>query len=558
MSKHSHYIGLTIGPIFPTLDKARSTRELWAASYLFSHLMRLIVDEVRQIEGIEILTPSLKVDWNDPNLRSIGLYPDRMILKSEQGKVHFEQIQDHCKRIKKRLAYQIAARIFDEDVDKNKAEIEKSIITALQTYLVLMPIEEGGKQYSDEELSNLLDAAELQLQFQQSPPNDMDYVKQFLIDIKERWKTARIIFDNSLDEVKSLERIATNGLETEANKALFRKLEKDYTEWINSNKNKATLDDSGEWIKRLKQHPNLKNSFKTHHKYIAIVYADGDNVGSTFGSLENDKDFIALSDTMAEFGKEATHTIKQYGGLPIYIGGDDLVFFAPVQNNKRENVFWLAKQLNTLFKEKVSSYERPELLLSFGISISYYKFPMNEALKQAQHLLFKKAKYWNKDKKDKTVEKNALAFRILKHSGYYLEEILDLRTQPETKGKTLFECLEGLMRSHVEKEERLLNSVTYNLQKTAAVLNAVMKSKETELQKRAKVANFLKNNFNEEVHNSDAIQAYFKQLEDLILAAFAQEKTRKRSKSDERDALYNVYTILRIVNFLKRKDTTDE
>lgn len=81
------YTGITIGPIVSTIQMARRPRELWAASYLFSHLMKCIMKSIPQRE--DIISPFYNEDMIDEKL-GVGLYPDRLFVK---GSISYNTIQ---------------------------------------------------------------------------------------------------------------------------------------------------------------------------------------------------------------------------------------------------------------------------------------------------------------------------------------------------------------------------------------------------------------------------------------------------------------------------------
>ncbi len=73
------YLAVTIGPIIKTLMKARSTREVWAASYLISYLMKQLVLSFRNSHTF--ISPLAKEnDLFEPH-EGAGLFPDRLIFK---------------------------------------------------------------------------------------------------------------------------------------------------------------------------------------------------------------------------------------------------------------------------------------------------------------------------------------------------------------------------------------------------------------------------------------------------------------------------------------------
>ena len=148
--------------------------------------------------------------------------------------------------------------------------------------------------------------------------------------------------------------------------------------------------DEKELFEKIAKH----NALKPYHKYIAIVHADGDNLSK---ALKNGE-ISTISKQLFEFSNKAVNVIEKFGGEVVYAGGDDLLFFAPVKNGN--TIFHLLEQISSLYEIKDST-------ISFGVSISYYKFPMNEALKKSRDLLYKA----------KQDEKNSIAFEVIKHSG---------------------------------------------------------------------------------------------------------------------------------------------
>ena len=73
------YTAINIGPILQTFSMVRKPRELWAASYMFSYLMKFIIEELAK-SGYEIISPAKLSPEAD---KTIGLYPDRVFVKGE-------------------------------------------------------------------------------------------------------------------------------------------------------------------------------------------------------------------------------------------------------------------------------------------------------------------------------------------------------------------------------------------------------------------------------------------------------------------------------------------
>ena len=71
----NHYLSIVLGPLYKTILQARSTREIWAASYLFSILMREILDAA-QAQGLTNLLSPEKLP-SSAHRFGAGIYPDK-------------------------------------------------------------------------------------------------------------------------------------------------------------------------------------------------------------------------------------------------------------------------------------------------------------------------------------------------------------------------------------------------------------------------------------------------------------------------------------------------
>ena len=78
------YTAINIGPIISTLGMARKPGELWAASYLFSHLMKWIYQTAEE-KGLEIISPAKP----STDMCEVGIYPDRIFIKGSLDTAEF-------------------------------------------------------------------------------------------------------------------------------------------------------------------------------------------------------------------------------------------------------------------------------------------------------------------------------------------------------------------------------------------------------------------------------------------------------------------------------------
>ena len=130
---------------------------------------------------------------------------------------------------------------------------------------------------------------------------------------------------------------------------------------------------------------------------MAIVHADGDNIGKVIETLKTHDEFKKFSSNLSSYSQQAVEIVEKYGGMPIYAGGDDLLFFAPVVN-KENHIIDLLLDLDQLFNRLFVDFKTsPAPSLSFGVSISYYKYPLFEALEVSRELLFGNAKTGSKN-----------------------------------------------------------------------------------------------------------------------------------------------------------------
>lgn len=368
------YTAINIGPIVSTLGMARKPRELWAASYLFSHLMKCIIKTLPQDK---IISPDV-FDANEKN--GVGLYPDRVFVKDE---IQYETIKPAIDSFA--LNLNLNADYFNVMLVSGDYEKDSEAIKDLNQKLDCMELFNRTINYeATEKISELI-----------------------------RLKDDSPLFVEALGSkhfpIETLGEIAAVQLKDDSDN--WKQFVKD----LKSEDKKVSE----------KAYDNLsKEKLKSYHKYICVVQADGDNVGKTVShqDLPEEKgkgNVKEISETLLQFGKNAKTAIDGFGGLPIYAGGDDLLFIAPVVGKDGTGILKLLDKLNDeSFKcvaDKVAECNlskdgKPiKASLSFGVSISYYKYPLYEALENARHLLFDVAK--------KVADKNAIALELRKHSG---------------------------------------------------------------------------------------------------------------------------------------------
>lgn len=466
------YSAINIGPIISTLGMARKPRELWAASFLFSHLMKCIYVEAEKAKAIIISPAKPKEDKN-----KVGIYPDRIYIKGETNLevilrnaiwTFYEDLYNAGKRSSNNpdLGY------FNVMSASCEAEKESNAIATLNQKLDIM------------ELCNY--AA------------DKD-ASQTIYNIISK-KASSSLFELATGEDKlpipELEKIASA---------------------------------------QRSKHPEIKE--KSHHRYFCVVQADGDNVGKTVSHKDlKDGEVLAISQKLVKFGLAATQLIEDFGGLPIYAGGDDLLFIAPVIGKDGSNIFNLLDVIEKDAFEGVHDVvgtlglkddkDNPiEASLSFGVSISYYKYPLYEALEAARNLLFDKAK--------KIEQKKAVAWRLRKHSGGTFDASFSL------KDEKLKKQFGNLIATTTDNDT--VSAIAHKLRQEEALVDVVLASENQDRLDALfdKVLEFDK----DKAGYFDAVKAIMPTLYKVI---------------GKKGYVQALYSLLRTAKFIKGEDLHDE
>jgi len=533
------------------MSKARKTRELWSASFSFSLLMKCLIDEFEKYG--ELLSPSVKVKLP---LHGAGVYPDRCFYL-----------------IKKNLTAQEISEA------KNKAIIEFKKLTAYEIeaipYFQIYIVQKLLNKNPIQQLNQILDGLELSNKYFSKSPFNIDeywldsgffqklYMQGYgkdniLPSIKVKYRDGR---SKIINRFKSIPEIASTELQVNDPVKYWKSLGIQFIRTATGEINfeqiaqdKEDDQNQDEIINKLKT--AFGDDFKFRHKYFTIIQADGDNVGSLIREIESKNGCIMdFSNALNDFVTSAATEIVKYGAFPIYLGGDDLLFFAPLtnetyeglsvdfssyfpeidsQNNfniKGDNVFFLMTILNNLFKGKLApivSQFMPDkqVSLSFGLSVGYYKKPMNEILSESYDLLFHKAK--------KQACKNYIALKLEKHSG----QSFDFGFTQNTR---LYYHFLKLTTESKNKDENFLNSVMFKINNQKEVIINIVEDTE-------KLKCFFNENFNESNHAN--YKQFFREVSLIIFETFQWFKHESEDQKMSR-----IYSSLRFIQFLNSKDS---
>ena len=597
METNKKYFALTIGPIYKTMAMGRKTRELWASSYLFSFLMEQIITAVES-EG-KLVLPAKSTARNI----KAGLYPDHLILTINPKESNYSKIDGLVRGIFNSLLEDL----FGEAPSKPK--------DFFNDYFQLYSFEISLSDQEDpiKIIIPLLDSMEQKVTYVSE--FEINYLEVFLTKIYN-WKQYELIFGKG-HRFPSVLEIATQSLKNapDNNENINSSLlyENTFDSFIKHKKE----DDEKYQINLLKQYfNNAANNednpskpgeqFRFYHKYMAIVQADGDNLSQalhTLFTIGNTKAVQEFSKLLMDFGKDATKLIQDFGGTPIYMGGDDLLFFSPVKC-KEKTIFHLVQEIDELFKTKLEEAEKVtqfigewngsitennrrkkvDLSISFGISIGYHKYPLKESLETARKLLFDEAKM--------VTGKNAISFRVLKHSGQYFgatwrkdweafhSYFFELLNTVEIDEKFLTSDqiarnLSEFKEDAVETDVKFLTSVQHKLEPLRPALYRILAGREIDPAKASFkndvikylpdetgreffLEHLLDNFFNETVHKEKYRKFLKVSFGYLIQVYRNMEDVYGNNLQTAQKAVDTLYATLRFIQFINQPDNNEE
>lgn len=357
----SNYIAITIGPLVYTMSLFSNVAPLWASSYLFSSVAKGICESLVD-SGIcaeeDIVVPFYSKDRKDIIERNdgVGLFHDRIIYRDNgQGLDGLKKVIDE---------------VYLKISDKFELDIE-FLRNYLNVFACEFDVADGENIIY--KCSKMLDCMELSEKFN---------TPEIKNEIAERFNNAAI---------KSIVRdnlgISDWQLLDSRNEGRIKDM------------NSIAFTNSGKGLKR--------------NDYLCFLRSDADNMGQIISGLKDAEQCRSFSESCLRYCSKTANAVREFGGVTIYAGGDDLFALVPCENDKGENVFELISSLNGIFADSFKEYfnsckETPTL--SFGLLICYNKFPLYEAVDMSAGLLFGKSK-------SEFGGKDCTTVHLLKHSG---------------------------------------------------------------------------------------------------------------------------------------------
>ncbi|MCY6958368.1 type III-B CRISPR-associated protein Cas10/Cmr2 [Clostridium brassicae] len=607
------YVGVTIGPIYKTIQLAKRTGELWGSSYIFSFIMKKIIEKTlkkHKNDNIQdrFIVPYVGEGYTDNIFKEqhkAGIFHDRFIFQSKENENEFESVNRIIDDVKKMVAEQVykdissyyerIVKFSSEENDKYKlkeklneifkrGDIENNIKDYIREYFQIYSVEveineadiKNNKTNIIFEVSRYLDAVELNEKFSNSEKDN--YLSYFFKN--EIMKKSFLAIDAFGEGI-------TKNIDAEE---VQEKFYKNYPSLANIAMRDLGVeaDDDSSEDKLRKSH---KQERRKVHNYVAIVQVDGDGIGKIIEKLqqnhENEKEtFKGFSKQLYNHAKDSVNIIENYGGFTLYAGGDDLLFIAPVINRKSKNdcknIFDLIDIVSEKFETGFEKYLKENLkndedsikkpTLSFGMSIIHYKYPLYEALKDTGSLLFNNAKnykHFSKEDKEtevKAIEKDAISFKVIKHSGQWYGLTLNKKSKSYENFKEILKKEMKILGKGENEREGLINNlraISNKLWVEDSILNCVGDSLEM-------LQNYFHNNFNEDYHEKGEVKECITNIQNLIFEIYYECKLEIENNEDETEirelnerfkdkkVKEKIYTYLKFIRFLGEKEKDDE
>ncbi len=571
------YAGFTIGPIYDLMSSAKKTKELWFSSYFFSWFVEKIISKLSLDNDITFVLPDFEKN-SLPQISKTGRFPDRFIIYSKKEKdtlfetlnqvisdsvKYFVDIIDQLVTktgskyingsnrddVFKILNWYIQRNfvIFDGSVFAGKAalnviaEINK-VLNAMEYMRTFETGEDKRTCFVCKKLPAVINASIwYKPAFEEGKPHEseneskdlcpMCFLRYYAVEsdrVLEKIGEAEnhnFSFPSVLEI--STKEMLTNDLREEIRSLGHNDFDADFDFKVIENA----------FNKLYKEDEDKRKEFekKEYLKYFAILQADGDNLSKVLASSSTYENIRDLSRNLFKFGSQAEKIITDYGGCPIYIGGDDILAITPVATrnsrgfkNVIELAIDLAKKYELVVKKSCSSTTKFDTNLSVGINICYYKHPLSFALESARNQLFGVAK--------QVEGKDALAVAFTKHSGHQFKFSFKFGTE------------------EIDKFSKLLNGVLYEdfvfphgMHHNLSEYDFVLANLDKEEQFNA----FFENTFNEPMHRDkykkgiEAVRDYFKEV--LLCKNVC-------SNVEKIKIVHDILTKLALINFLRGEE----
>lgn len=568
------YYGITIGPIVETLAQATTPGSLWYASYMFSKLTEKICEKLSEIDDIQIISPYYTVSENkEKDLKNqpsgkcegYGKYHDRILFAIREDDVLCKESRNN-----KDDFFTYNNNLLDNIMD----EFIEDIVIDLQYDEVGFNNDDSRKVKEISFIKNYLQVSHISMYDDDSMIVEKHGVINALNYYLDCLEMSRTIFTQQQDYLNGTnlfqrlfysvdEKESSHGKNVNIKNSKLMKpfiSSENFTLLHKDTKEIRSMED----IARYTLEKKTKEGLRKRH-YVAIVQADGDNMGKYIKSIEKrcenrglnlKQEMFHFSKKCMEYTTKSADLIMEYGGIVIFAGGDDLLFLAPIQPSKDKNIYKLIKEISDTFdsvfsaeiNQQVGSGKREnKLSLSFGVSMNTEKFPLYEAFTAARNLLFNEAKAG--------IVKNNIAITLRKGNSVSFGFNMPITSNAFQKYCELVGKYYGLAEK-IEEEQKRLNSVIYLFENWGNMFAYALEKNDES------VDNVFKNLFDHEIHEyTDEFLKDIKQLAKCVYCQYKSNLTKpimNTSVVSENGGVKCIIALLHMAKFMIEKDIDEE
>ncbi|NLX26137.1 MAG: type III-B CRISPR-associated protein Cas10/Cmr2 [Lentisphaerae bacterium] len=405
-----------IGPVQEFIAQARSTRDMWAGSYLLSWLTAAAM-KVFKDAGCEFVFPVLddqplyKMFNGDPtDAGLIPTLPNVFMLLVPQGKE--KEMADQARFALKDELKKIGDACWEGMLKLGASEDWKN---RWDTQLVAFPIinwhavEETGNWKADvEQLGKEMAARRMTRDFEQwggeaGASKDVLSGKEEIIGGEKFWGNDSWKGAGPLGAMNCVKRLFPEAY-------LEGKFSSKKSFWseMSMYNTRDIAAGNREGIKG----KDKNDEDKPVNPYMAVIAMDGDRMGKALKQLKDQSAHTEFSQTLAQFAKTNVMRVLtqfkfQQSAQLVYAGGDDVLVMCPA-----DQALALAKALRDEFIDTMKAYIDPEaeekMDASCGIAVGHYKFPLQRIVEEAR-------KAESRAKNDRG--RGAFAMSLFKRSG---------------------------------------------------------------------------------------------------------------------------------------------
>jgi CRISPR-associated protein Cmr2 len=436
----------SIGPVQGFVATARTSQDLWFGSWMLSELAKAVA-KVLKDDGHTLIFPAPESDLHPDS--AVSMANKVVAIVNGSPSVVGKQVWDAIVNRRNRLAKDSFDAV---PVKFDRAEAQKQLEDLIEFYWAAVPYDadKGDNAYKEarSRAEALLAARKNTRNFRQVygkvglPKSSLDGFRESVLldsgDIEDSSENLRVEKGESLSGVDLLKRwgarqggvhffsttdIAVRPFERGIEKATYNALLADLKALRKKYQGKKETDGTHFYQDRLVQlladkdvaadfRREFASTFEKYgikHRpspYYALLQADGDNMGKTIDSQKEQQQHIALSKALSTFATQAKGIIKQHDGVPVYVGGDDVLAYLPLHTTLD-----CVKELDRTFSRAMQNFTTEDgklPTLSIGLAIAHHLTPLSDVL-ETTHEAERKAK--------RISGKNALAIISSKRGG---------------------------------------------------------------------------------------------------------------------------------------------